>query len=387
MGRSPVSSTVLFGDSAATGMLATRPAEHLIRRVSSDVNNHQRMEQQAAREPVNKHHFFHKKDRHPPSISRPMNPNLGDYKERPSIDLGRATPSAPVNATPLAAVAAVPARKQSQRKTDEAWAKYFTGERGPYSPNTDVRRPSSPTIDPRRPSSPTIDPRRPSSPIAGRGGGGFWPGSGVPVTARKSPGMSIRDSTNRELQPKVVTSASPNLSKPKDERTRQMSNARGVLPKISSGNSDESDYEDDELSAAFSSGVPASVHDNPWTPVGNTWSGPSQRPVNRPSIDAVGANDFPPPTSSSGKTSHTSGTQSSGIPNFPMPSSTIRSVRASGGESSFAGYSMVQHPAASHQNAAGYHPREPSGYFAPDDMSWLNLGSPHQQHPPENQSP
>ena len=365
MGRSPVPSAVIIGEPGTTGMLSTRPADNLIRRVSSDANNRQRMEQQAARQQGNTHSFFYKKERNPPSISRPMNPNLGDYKERPSIDLGRATPAAPVNATPLAAVGTVPSRNKSQRKTDEAWAQYFSGDRN-ADPSTTYAS---------------------SSPTTGRSNGGFWPGSGVPPSVIRSPRLPIRDSTDAELTPKTVASASPKISRPKDAHTRNLSSAAGVLPKISSGNSTSSQsddgYEDQELDAAFSSGIPASVHDPAWTPVDNRWSGSApQRPARPPSEPRTSL--FAPPTMSSGKTSNTSGTQSSGIPSFPMPSSSIRALRPSGGESSFIGMSNVQHPAETHYATTTQQGREPSGYFSAgagqtgqnDDMSWLNLGTP-----------
>ena len=365
MGRSPVPSAVITGESGTTGILTTRPANNLIRRVSSDANNRQRMEQQAARQQGNSHSLFYKKERNLPSISRPMNPNLGDYKERPSIDLGRATPAEPINATPLATVRTMPSRNKSQRKTDEAWTKYFSGDRN-ADPSTTYES---------------------SSPTTARSNGGFWPGSGVPPSVIRSPRLPIRDSTNAELTPKTVASSSPKISRPQDAHTRNLSSAAGVLPRISSGNSASSQsddgYEDQELDAAFSSGIPASVHDQAWTPVDNRWSGSApQRPAGP--LSEPRASLFAPPTTSSGKTSHTSGTQSSGIPSFPMPSASIRALRPSGDESSFIGMSNVQHPAETHYATTSEQAREPSGYFSAgaghtgqnDDMSWLNLGTP-----------
>ena len=354
-------------------MFAPRfPERNLIRRVSHDGSKGPRPETQR----VNAASRLFQRERNPPSISRPMNPDLGAYglRDRPSIDLGRATPAAPVNSTAMVAASAAaaastaPTRNKSQRKTDEAWARYFNGE----------------TL------SPTVGHQKTHSRVSSKGGGGFWPGAGLPEsTPVPSPRLPLRDSAGNLLQAGTVPMASPSLEKgPAEARTRNLSAVQGVPAHISSANSvssDDDEYEDQVLDAAFSSGIPSDIPDQHWAPVGNTWSGPAQVPL-RPSSEAVGANDFPPPTtSSSGNVSGTTG--SSSIPVFPMP--TIRAVRPSGLAPTI---SNVRHPAATHfattsrqpEEPPGY--REPSGYFGSrpaqdgsftnDDMSWLNLGTP-----------
>lgn len=332
MGRSPVASQVLDRSSAA--ILTARPNENLIRRISSD--SRLQPDQQAA-----SYGIFRKEKsplgKTPLAISKPMNPNLGDYQERPSIDLGAATPAAPVNATPLATI---PSRNKSQRKTDEAWAKYFTGEK----------------VDP------AAEYDKPATTPRTAGGGGFWPGSGL-ASHPSAPKFAFRDSAGNTLQTRSVGTASPVLENgPAEPRARYMMAANAKQGRISNANSasDESSiYDDQDLDAAFSSGIPASVPNSPWAPTGNTWSGPAQRPLR----------DQPPPTAttaSSGDRSHS--TTSSGIPSFPMPASNRPTI------------TQVQHPAATNtRNTSG----QTGGYFPPShqrdrsintDVSWLNLG-------------
>lgn len=355
MGRSPVNSQVLDRSSAA--MFTSRPNDNLIRRISSDNRLQPELQQQKSTSAA--YSIFAREKSPlgstPLSISKPMNPHLGDYRERPSIDLGRATPATPVNATPLATI---PSRNKSQRKTDEAWAKYFTGgQADPAAEYPSVR------------------------PTTARGGGsGFWPGAGIPVEAPKSPKFAFRDSLGNTLQTRSVGTASPALENgPAEQQTRYLSATQPKAGRISNANSvssDGSEYEDDTVDPAFSSGIPASVQgDNPWTPVGNTWSGPAQRPLRSFS---KGGNDYHPPstalTSSSGEDSQAS---SLGIPNFPMP--------GTGGGAAKPMISQVKHPAATH-GRSGSRGQQQDGYFPPvgghrrgpsinTDVSWLNLGN------------
>jgi hypothetical protein len=344
MGRSPVNSQVL--ERSSTAMFTARPSETLIRRVSSDNRLHTNSYGMFTREksPLGKV---------PITISKPMNPNLGDYKDRPSIDLGRATPAEPVNST---ALAAIPSRNKSQRKTDEAWGKYFSS--GKVEPPIEEHPPPI---------------------IRAAGSGGFWPGSGVADKPR-SPKFAFRDSGGNTLQTRSVGTTTPTLENaPAEDRTRYLSTAQAKHGRISNANSMSSmgsEYEDQELDPAFSSGIPASIAtDQPWTPVGNTWSGPAQRPF-RPSAE------MPPPTgltSSSGEASTNTGS-SGGIPNFPMP--------GTGGSRPM--ISQVQHPTATHirqtsRDHAGYFPAmsPPQQHHRRErsintDVSWLNLGNkPH----------
>jgi hypothetical protein len=291
------------------------------------------------------------------TISRPMNPDLGHYNARPSIDLGMATPASPINATALvtASAAAGVQRNRSQRKTDEAWGKYFNGE----GVNPTLQYANAPVH--------TRTKSRDSP-------GSFWPGAGTansPQSKRGKPqNLNMRDSVGEPLKQKSVAMNSPTL-----KAGPSTAAPRGVPARISTGDSDSSDgeYEDAALDAAFSSGIPASVHDT-WSPVDSSRSSHGRSSQGRPQTG-----DLPLPTMSSGKESHSSGTNSSGIPVFPMPTPSGRSVRLSGGASTLVSIENVQVPSR--------RPREPSDYFGRqgpstarggqsngNDMSWLNLG-------------
>ena len=335
MGRSPVISTV--GPPAETGkstMLAPRPTNtNLIRRVSS--------ERISKAEPVydGRPSFTQgrvRRDKSPLTISKPMNPDLGHYNVRPSIDLGYATPASPVNATAMVTSVPMVQRNRSQRKTDEAWAKYFAGEK----------------VDP---SSTYIGHGRNKSKDSQ---GGFWPGPGATPKSTGTPKFAFRGSDGRPIQQRTVVPASPAL-------VRGSSGAKGKTGHISSADSmsSDGDYEDRALDGAFSSGIPDSVQDN-WSPVGSE----NRNTQNTQELMAL-------PTTSSMKTSNSSGTGGSSIPSFPMPTPT--------GRSALMNVENVQGPA---RNLASRQPRENSDYFGPgpgrdglptnSDMSWLNLGTP-----------
>ena len=355
MGRSPVVSTV--GPPVETGrstMLAPGPSEkHLIRRFSADA--------MPKSEPAfeNRPGFTQnrmRREKSPLTISRPMNPDLGHYNVRPSIDLGRATPASPINATALAAAIPGPQRNRSQRKTDEAWGKYFAGEGvNPMSKYSGHSRNKSKDSQ-----------------------GGFWPGAGVTERSARPPKLAFRNTDGKALEQRTVAAASPSLERgPSGQKARYL---QGVTGRISSGDSisGDSDYEDLVLEGAFSSGIPDSVHDN-WSPMESSSSG--QR-ATRTSQSLA-----PPTTSSMKTTSDTSGTNSSGIPSFPMPTPTIRSQRQSGGNSTVASGENVQVP--THFQTITRRPREPSDYFGHgssqdgmatnNDVSWVNLGTPQRQ--------
>ena len=352
MGRSPVVSTV--GPPVEIGkstMLAPGPSEkHLIRRVSADA--------MPKSEPAfdNRPGFTQnrmRREKSPLTISRPMNPDLGHYNVRPSIDLGRATPASPINATALAAAVPGPQRNRSQRKTDEAWGKYFAREgMNPSVNNAGHSRNKSKDSQ-----------------------GGFWPGAGVTERSTRPPKLAFRNTEGQPLEQRTVAAASPSLERgPSGQQSR---NLQGVAGRISSGESmsGDSDYEDHVLEGAFSSGIPDSVPDT-WSPMESNSSG--QRATRTSQSLAL------PTTSSMKTTSDTSGTNSSGIPNFPMPTPTNRSLRQSGGNSTLASVDNVQVP--THFQTTTRRPREPSDYFGRgpgqdgmptnNDMSWLNLGTP-----------
>lgn len=356
------------------------------------------------------------REKGPPTISRPFAPDLGHYADRPSIDLGSVTPAV------VAATAAVPLRNISQRKTDEGWGKYFNANGIAEEPRSTWTSESS----------------RPTS-SRSKGAGGFWPGSGIPQERPpKSPKIPLRDSAGNALNTKDVAGGSPSLKLgPGDTRSRYMAAAAPALARISNGtassiHSDEDHFEDesvidddDAAHPTYSSGVSSSAHDA-WTPVGNTWSGPLQRPLRPPSSPhaAYPHSFFPPPTGASDGTSLSNETKRSSIPSFPMPSNTIRHVKklsqdnntrsavarpttaSSAGVLSHSGvpYSpqvgaFVRHDAPAHfaaTTANGPAPNRPPrpaedmrDYFGPtasnpsvgrdglpnsSDMSWLNLG-------------
>lgn len=353
MGRSPVPSTVIT-EADSTAMVGNRgDPKYLIRRVSSE-----RVQTPGYRgSGIGFGQALFKRDKSPLSISKPMNPILGDYQPRPSIELGRATPVG----EPMAAAVTTPARKASQRKTDEGWGKYFQSE-----PQTGNR---------------TMFFGRSSG--ASRGKSGFWPGSGVPESSTRSntarsTKIVLRDSNGNPLQAHMVAAGSPTLQHgPRDPQSRGLQVAEGIPARISRAssvttNSDE-DYEDDNIEGAFSSGIPASVDDSPWTPVGNTWGGPAQRPL-RPPSSYYHTQDMPLQTASS---EETTGTQASSIPPFPMPNS-VRSMNHDGGSISTAEAPAIRSNGQSQETRDYFsHTRARSGTPENNDMSWLNLGTPN----------
>ena len=398
MGRSPVVSTVV--DKETMGVFAEPPIEkpHEVRS-SSALGN---------RLHVNQHRTsfgpaMFKRDKSPLSISRPMAPNLGDYKDRPSIELGRATPAGPVAAAATAglaggAVKGVLARNASQRKTDEGWAKYFTAD-GTARRVNNIPEANRETIASQ------------GSASSGRGGGGFWPGSGVPTNHGRSPKLALRDSSGNALQAQSVTTASPNVENgPFHAKSKALQAVEGIPAHISSGHStssaespgqdDEDDgYEDERIEHAYSSGVPSSIHDHTWTPIGNAWATTQQRQT-RPQSSNVSSNypsgGLPLPTGVSHDTSNSgsgnsSGTKRSSIPSFPMPSSTIRQVIPSAGPSTPLQHVQTPSGQTSRPVSGGRpRPRRPqetgNGYFENvgpgrdgmpmnNNLSWLNLNA------------
>lgn len=396
MGRSPVPSAVISEpDSIAIfgGRLnekSSEPGEQS--RIGSKLNpNH------SANNSIGG--LFKSNNRTPLSISKPMQPNLGDYQQRASIDLGTATPSAaPV--LPLAAVAASSQQKADQRKTDEGWAKYFQADQGEKKKQQDNDYLVAYEDDPRRSSS------RPST---GKNGTGFWPGSGVP-SSNRSTKLPLRDSAGNLLNHATVATASPSLETGHyDLQTRNMSVATPVQAKISSADSISTDqssddgYEDDDMDG-YSDGRDSYQH-NSWNPIGNTWSGPSQR-TSHAASSRLSAAAFPPPTNLSEGTMNTSGSGGSSIPSFPMPAA---GVGRADGTDQYIGTSTAQAPPRNHYAppSSFEHARKSSNtfhnqvtlpvqdYFGPPgtatsqgsgklpdstDMSWLNLGTPAHMH-------
>ena len=396
MGRSPVASTVI-SEPDSVAIFGGKTHEKSV----------EAGEQSRGGSRLNPNHnannsiggFFKSNNKTPLSISKPMLPDLGNYQERPNIDLGKATPSAaPV--LPAAAGVASPQQKMDQRKTDEGWAKYFQADKNENKKVSETDPNSSLDDDPRRSGS------RPST--AKGGSGGFWPGSGV-SSSNRSTKLPLRDSAGNTLNHFAVTTASPSLAVGhSDPQARSLSVATPVQAKISSAdsistdNSSDDGYEDDDIDA-YSDGRDSYQH-NAWNPIGNTWSGPSQRPLRPPSV-RVGATAFPPPTSHSEETTNTSGSGESSIPSFPMPAG---GTRRSDPIDQYIGTSTVQAPPRDPYAppSSFAHARKSSNtfhnggapvhdYFGPPgtattqgsgkltdstDMSWLNLGTPAHVH-------
>ncbi|KIX95153.1 uncharacterized protein Z520_09069 [Fonsecaea multimorphosa CBS 102226] len=409
MGRSPIASAVIpDADSTSVyGDLKPEPGM-LIRRVSSDHNAtgyrgsgigfgqalfKREKEREKEKEKDNKIGL---------TISKPMMPILNDYQARPSIELGKATPpGAPVVAAAAAAAATDPDSERkhvSQRKTDEGWGKYFAGETLSGNRTTFMSRSSGARS-------------------------GFWPGSGVLENSSRSPKFILRDSVGNPLEAHNVAAGSPNLEHgPSNPQSRGLQSVQGISGQISHAGSvrtanstdddEDDDYEDEQVfEGAFSSGIPASVHDIPWTPVGNTWSGPPQRPLRPPSSyiaaqqaqQAQAQAQRSPPTISSNETSDTSGTLGSSIPSFPMPNS-VRSAQPGGSEGAVNGndnsttihQQVTTRPpgreqpapargeshdyfsyAPAHKHKRSNSRQQPDNHLNVNtDMSWLNLGTP-----------
>lgn len=421
MGRSPVPSAII-GDRDSMAMFSGNHNEK-----SVDVQN-----QGGSKLNPNHGGFFKSNNKTPLTISKPMLPDLGDYQERPSIDLGKATPSG----APVLPPIGVDSQKADQRKTDEGWAKYFQAD-------TEEK--------PKPPQSPYAvnfedDPRRSTSrPSTAKGGGGFWPGAGVASNSRTNK-LPSRDSDGNLLTHAMVPIASPSLAVGHENPTaRKMSVAPAAIAKISRADSVSTDrrsssssrsthssddgYEDDEVDA-YSEARDSSYQQNAWNPIGSTWSGPSQRPLRPPSV-RVGASAYPPPppTGVSEMASNSSTSGESSIPAFPLPAASIgragttdQYVETSTVERSRNPYAPANLYASKNpyapkntfsptnpyaharksSNAMQFHGGPPvQDYFGPppgtassqgtfgqghdqkhdsNDMSWLNLGTPAHAH-------
>jgi len=337
------------------------------------------------------------------NISRPMHPNLGDFTDRPSIDLGKATPS---QAPALPPVALVSQQKVDQRKTDEGWAKYFT---------TDNEKENDRSIQPRNRDTYGTDRTSISRPSIGKsGGGGFWPGSGVPSSSSRSTKLPMRDSAGNVLNQYTVAMASPSLEPASNHAFARNMVAAPAKAKFSSADSISTDhtsddgYEDDEIDAYSDYRGSKHQHDS-WSPVGNTWSGPDQQSLRPPSVK-VDALALSLPSNTSQQTFNTSTSGGSSIPAFPLPNAKINRAGPES-EHQFTGTTTIEHPAPIHfattiattighnrKSSNTLHPGLPvQDYFGlppnaalsrvsngkiPDntDMSWLNLGTPAHVH-------
>lgn len=332
-----------------------------------------------------------------------MLPDLGDYKERPSIDLGNVTPSSgPVPALPP--VALVTQQKSDQRKTDEGWAKYFTAD--PHQTEQSTATNNRDTY-----SSEVTSYSRPST--SKGGGGGFWPGSGVTSPSNRSNKLPTRDSAGNVLNHYTVAAASPSLEGPANAFTHNMSVAKPAQAKFSSADSVTTDhssddgYEDEEIDN-FSDYRGSKLEDNTWTPVNGGWPSAGRHSF-RPESVQVDASDFIRRPEPSQKSGNAFAQAAPSIPAFPMPNAvarrdfeTIRQQQQQ--QQQQPSTAPSQHPTVTHFATTVGHARKPSSgtfnggppipdYFGPaatasssratsgklpdsTDMSWLNLGTP-----------
>lgn len=414
MGRSPVPSAVISdADSAAMFGARGEKAVDNQNRISAQSYGGSRLNPNHAVNNSSVGGFFKSNNKTPIQISRPMLPDLGDYQDRPSIDLGKATPSvAPV----LPPVVASVQQKEEQRKTDEGWAKYFSEDPAdkPIPPKkVEPVRDSYAITSPASANDEFPDPRQSGSRPSTSKGGGFWPGAGVP-TQQRATKLPLRDSAGNVLNQSTVAMASPSLAAGHENpATRNLSVAAPAQAKISrvesisTNHSSEDEYEDDDMDAY--SDVRDSYQQHAWNPIGNTWSGPNQRPLRPPSVQ-IGASAFPPPTNISERTMESSTSGGSSIPAFPMPAATIK--RSEADQPAFYNQ-VVQRPPTNPFKNPYAHARKSSNtmqynggpavqdYFGPKvdnrpdtastrpdssklpdntDMSWLNLGTPAHVH-------
>lgn len=363
-------------------------------------------------------------------ISRPMLPDLGDYHDRPSIDLGKATPatSAPPVLPPVAVGGLATKTSLDQRKTDEGWATYFQSyaSESPQDNRATVGTVATAATD-------MSDKSQNARPISRKGGGGgFWPSSSGSMSTPKTK-LPRCDSEGNPLTQFTVSTSSPNLETTTSTHTsKNLSVIQPISAKISRAESlstehtSDDDYEDDHISEHGRGSLYSHQHNDhtSWTPVGNTRSGPPERPLRSPSM-RVGALEFPMPTSTSEQTLHSTSTGRSSIPSFPVPAAMGRPRPPS---SNLARTSVTGHPAPMHFAATmtplgDHHPNKSlaghshkssntvfhggpavQDYFGPGpdpaypepayklpdstDMSWINLGTPSHHEPiPSTVSP
>lgn len=382
MGRSPVPSTVPSSEHGNPSMYEMKPSERPVDNWSKPAYDNNHLKSEPVQNSGGFAHGMFKREKSPLAISKPILPDLGDYQDRPSIELGKATPAAAVEMpVPVAT------RKASQRKTDEGWAKYFQAEK----------------------SAPIIDNRATFTSInsaSSRGKSGFWPGSGVSEgrTRSMSNKMTLRDSGGNLLTAQTVEAARSPAVESRPTTSHGLAVEQGTPVRIStvstasSARTDEDDYEDEQVDPAFSSGIPASLQDSHWTPMGGSWSGAPSRQLQQPNNNFGSNNPYLLATSNSDQTSFSTESKGSSLPAFPMPGGGTHSGSTDAQSTAYGGLSQVSAPPnfATTTNLA--RPRE-SGmdYFPPqmsiaaprathndNDMSWFKLGTPNNGIQPQS---
>ena len=339
--------------------------------------------------------FSKPREKSPLQISKPiMQEPAAEIEPRLKTDTSQSPPDPSQGSSGTLDLAKTIGVEASHRKTDEGWSTYFqgnnvvdlTGDRPSYMSNTS--RPGS---------SSSRNSKR----------GSYWPapdsaGAPAPTAAAtpapfKSTPSSLRDSSGHMLAASSVPMGSPRLEHSafyRNETGLVVSDAmHGKISSASSTTDDNDEYEAvdyEKMGAAYSSGIPESVHELPvWTPVGNTWSGPVQRQLrSRGRSASTFTNSVLNPPYDAAASRETS------IHGFPMPNPTIRHIMPPGAQEPQA-LPQIQHPTAAHfaatitpQPLAPSRPARPDenrDYFGPNvtrihenantDVSWLNLGS------------
>ena len=308
-----------------------------------------------------------------PSISRPILQEQGaELQERSgpaavAIPLGRATPPITPSVTTIP-----PAFDSStgvaSRKTHEGWSTYFQGNNV-----VDLTKDRSPCTTP-------------GTESAHRGT--YWPDPSAPTDPRvlSSPNSRKLDELNHLSQHSVLP-GSPDVASPLPEvKGAGSASLEGVRAEIANADttsttpSEDHDFDYGRIVAAHSrgassatdmphrSGIPSTVPEGlHWTPVGNTWSGPPQRPLRPPSSNT---SFYPPPTE----------VEDSNLPSFPMPKTTNPPMRHED-ESKGLGDTRPLHikrapprPPRSPEPVRDYFGSNPDRLTTSIDMSWLNLG-------------
>ena len=265
-----------------------------------------------------------------------------------------------------------PSLHGTNRRTDEGWAKYFQG--------------SNTIADGRS----TYASQASESDYRGS----YWRDvDNQTGERRKSPGPGrLRDSQGNILTRMNIAMGSPSIEHPSsDGRGTGLVVHQGQSGKISNGSADssssmseedakkrhESEVDYDGIGDAYSSGIPASINDGQaWEPVGNTWSGPAQRP--RAPSSSYTTSVYPPTAAG--------GDRDTQISSFPLPGGNNRPLTRWPDEDG--NLPPTSQPAtARHVGPPPVRPPRPSAqirdYFGPNpgqermnsDMSWLNLGN------------
>lgn len=375
MGRSPVPSEMPSGVDSMAMFGGKSDVKKAHTRNTSSISNMLKLD------PISTSHisfapsmFLRTREKSPLQISRPiMQEPAPEVQPRPSMDVAQPS-SGTIDP-------AITYQAGSHRKTDEGWSTYFQG-------NNVVN------LAENRPFSSQSRPGSSGSRSSKRGS--YWPDPNPPTAPFMATPSNLRDSSGNMLAASSVSTGSPRLEHPSSYLTDSgliVPHAqKGRISSASSATDDNDEYEAVEYEKggdAYSSGIPASVHELPaWSPVGNTWSGPVSRQIrsHSSSISETPTNFNNPPYAAST-------TKEMIIPSFPMPNSSIRHVN----KGSISTLPVIDPHVPAHfatttrQLPPPSRPARPEethverrDYFGPSapriqenantDVSWLNLG-------------